>query len=219
MLNNLTMRKMIVCTLLAMVVLAPAMAQKDNRAKTILDAMSKQYQSLKSYQAVFSFTTEGGGAKETLKGDLSVKDGKFRLKLGGQDVYSDGKAMYTYVKETNEVNVQETDNSTANDLNPARIYTMYQRGFTYKFLKETKQAGRTLEVIELTPDKKDAQVARVQISVDKITKSIKNWRITDKTGKRTTYTISAFKPNIVLSDSYFVFDKGKYPGVEVVDLR
>lgn len=204
---------------LAMVCLAPAVAQKDNRAKTILDAMSKQYQSLKSYQAAFSFTTEGGGAKETLKGDLSVKDGKFRLKLGGQDVYNDGKAMYTYVKETNEVNVQDNDNSTASDLNPARIYTMYQRGFTYKFLKETKEAGKTLEVIELTPEKKDAQVARVQISVDKATKSVKNWQIIDKTGKRTTYIISAFKPNVVLADSYFVFDKGKYPGVEVVDLR
>ncbi len=204
---------------LTVAVLAPLMAQKDNRAKSILDAMSKQYQSLKSYQATFSFTTEGSGAKETLKGDLSVKDGKFRLKLGGQDVYNDGKAMYTYVKETNEVNVQDNDNSTANDLNPARIYTMYQRGFTYKFLKEIKQGGRTLEIIELTPDKKDAQVARVQISVDKATKSIKNWQITDKTGKRTTYTISDFKPNVSLPDSYFVFDKGKHPGVEVVDLR
>ena len=205
--------------LLAMTCLTPAMAQKDSRAKTILDAMSKQYQSLKSYQAAFSFTTEGGGAKETVKGDLSVKDGKFRLKLGGQDVYNDGKAMYTYVKETNEVNVQENDNSTASDLNPTRIYTIYQRGFTYKFLKETKQGGQTLEVIELMPEKKDAQVARVQISVDKASKSIKTWQITDKTGKRTTYAISAFKPNVSLPDSYFVFDKGKYPGVEVVDLR
>ena len=202
--------------LLVMACLAPVMAQKDSRAKAILYAMSRQYQSLKSYRAAFSFTTEGGGAKETVKGDLSVKDGKFRLKLGGQDVYNDGKAMYTYVKETNEVNVQETDNSTASDLNPARIYTMYQRGFTYKFLKEMKQAGQTLEVIELTPEKKDAQVARVQISVDK---AIRNWQITDKTGKRTTYTISTFKPNVSLPDSYFVFDKGKYPGVEVVDLR
>lgn len=213
------MKKIIACLLLAMSVLAPATAQKDNRAKTILDAMSKQYQSLKSYQATFSFMTDGGGAKETLKGDLSVKGGKFRLKIGGQDVYNDGKAMYTYVKETNEVNVQDTDNSTASDLNPARIYTIYQRGFIYKFLKEIRQGGQTLEVIELTPEKKDAQVARVQISVDKATKSIKTWQITDKTGKRTTYTISAFKPNVSLPDSYFVFDKGKYPGVEVVDLR
>jgi outer membrane lipoprotein-sorting protein len=205
--------------LLAMMVLAPAIAQKDPRAKTILDAMSKRYKSLKSYQAGFSFSTEGAGTTETMKGDLSVKGTKFRLKLGGQDVYNDGKAMYTYVKETNEVNVQDNDNGPANDLNPAEIYTIYERGHTYKFLKETKQAGRILEVIELTPEKKNTQVVRVQISVDKVDKSIKNWQITDKTGKRTTYTISNFKPNVTLPDTYFTFDKNKYPGVEVVDLR
>ncbi|RIV27855.1 outer membrane lipoprotein carrier protein LolA [Fibrisoma montanum] len=204
--------------LVAMMAL-PASAQKDKRAQDILDAMSKKYKALKSYQAAFTYTSAGGGASETLKGDLTVKDAKFRLNLGGQEVFNDGKTMYTYIKESNEVNVQDYDGSATNELNPTQIYTIYKRGFDYRFLKEQKQGGRTLEVIELKPNRDKSQIASIQISVDKADKSVRNWVIINKDGKRTTYNITKFAPNVNVTDSYFAFDKAKYPGVEVVDLR
>ena len=197
----------------------PAFAQKDKRAQDILDAMSKKYKSLKSYQAAFTYASVGAGAKESYKGDLTVKSEKFRLILGGQEVFTDGKTMSTYIKESNEVNVQDYDQNQTSELNPTQIYTIYKRGFDYKFLKEQKQGGRTLEVIELKPNREKSPIATIQISVDKVDKSVRNWLIVNKDGKRTTYTITKFTPNANVADSYFVFDKGKYPGVEVVDLR
>ncbi|QIP11881.1 outer membrane lipoprotein carrier protein LolA [Spirosoma aureum] len=204
---------------LAVVMALPAVAQKDKRAKGILDAMSKQYKSLKSYQATFTYASVGAGANESYKGDLSVKDAKFRLKLGGQEVFSDGQTMSTYIKESNEVNVQDYEDGAAGELNPTQIYTIYKRGFDYRFLKEQKQNGRTLEVIELTPNRQKSPISTIQISVDKADKSVRNWLIINKDGKRTTYTITKFTPNATVSDSDFIFDKSKYPGVEVVDLR
>lgn len=198
-------------TLLAL----PAMAQKDKRAQTILDAMSKKYQALKSYQASFAYSGAGGGAK----GDLTVKNDKFRLLLGGQEVFTDGKTMSTYIKESNELNVQDYDAGSGSELNPTQIYTIYKRGFDYRYLKETKQGGRALDVIELTPNRDKSNIKTVQISVDKADKSVRNWEIVNKDGKRTTYTITKFTPNINVTDSYFVFDKSRHPGVEVVDLR
>lgn len=197
----------------------PAVAQKDKRAQTILDAMSKKYKSLKSYQATFTYASVGAGTKESYKGDLTVKNEKFRLVLGGQEVFTDGKTMSTYIKESNEVNVQDYDKNETNELNPTQIYTIYKRGFDYRFLKEQKQGGRSLEVIELTPNREKSPIATIQISVDKTDSSVRNWLIINKDGKRTTYTITKFTPNANVQDSYFVFDKGKYPGVEVVDLR
>jgi outer membrane lipoprotein-sorting protein len=213
------MKKIVLMLSLALTMALPALAQKDKRAQGILDAMSKQYKSLKSYQAAFTYTSAGGGAKESYKGDLTVKNEKFRLLLGGQEVFTDGKVMSTYIKESNEVNVQDYDASGNGELNPTQIYTIYKRGFDYKFLKEQKQGGRTLEVIELIPNRPKSPIATVQISVDKADKSVRNWLIVNKDGKRTTYTITKFTPNVNTPDSYFVFDKSKYPGVEVVDLR
>ncbi len=202
--------------LVAVMLTLPALAQKDKRAGDILDAMSKKYKTYKTYQATFSFTSDGAAP---LKGDLTVKDQKFRLKLGGQEVFNDGKTMSTYIKESNEVNVQDYDGSANNDFNPSRIYSIYKKGFNYRFVGDQKLAGKPVEVVELTPEKKNTQVSKVQISVDKADKSIRSWQITDKAGKRTTYSISKFTPNVGITDAYFVFDKAKYPGVEVVDLR
>ncbi|QDK77446.1 outer membrane lipoprotein carrier protein LolA [Spirosoma sp. KCTC 42546] len=213
------MKKIALMLSLAFLVVLPALAQKDKRAQGILDAMSKQYKSLKSYQAAFTYTSAGAGAKESYKGDLTVKNEKFRLVLGGQEVFTDGKVMSTYIKESNEVNVQDYDASGNGELNPTQIYTIYKRGFDYKFLKEQKQGGRTLEVIELTPNRPKSPIATIQISVDKVDKSVRNWLIINKDGKKTSYTITKFTPNVNTPDSYFVFDKSKYPGVEVVDLR
>lgn len=213
------MRTLILCLCLVVGFIGSAAAQKDKRAKEVLDAMSKKYKALKSYQATFTYTAESAGSKESFKGDLTVKDAKFRLKLGGQEVFNDGQTMHTYVKESNEVNVQDYDGSTNSDLNPTRIYTIYNKGYNYRFVGEQKQNGRTVEVVELTPEKKNTQIAKVQISVDKADKSVRSWTTTDKTGKRTSYAISKFIPNATITDSYFIFDKAKYPGVEVVDLR
>lgn len=204
---------------LALIITLPAFAQKDKRAQTILDAMSKKYKSLKSYQAAFTYTSAGAGAKESYKGDLTVKNEKFRLQLGGQEVFTDGKTMSTYIKESNEVNVQDYESGSTSELNPTQIYTIYQRGFDYRFLKEQKQGGRTVEVIELTPNRPKSAIATIQISVDKADKSVRNWLIVNKDGKRTSYFITKFTPNVNAPDSLFVFDKAKYPGVEVVDLR
>lgn len=201
---------------LPLLLVLPALAQKDKRAQSILDAMSKRYQSLKSYQAAFTYTAAG---TESYKGNLAVKNDKFRLTLGGQEVFNDGRTMSTYIKESNEVNVQDYDASANNDLNPAQIYTIYKRGFDYRFLREQKQGGRTVEVIELTSNRPKSAITTVQISVDKADKFVRNWVITNKDGKRTSYTITKFAPNVAVPDSYFVFDKSKYAGVEVVDLR
>ncbi|WP_460936881.1 LolA family protein [Spirosoma humi] len=204
---------------LAFILTLPAFAQKDKRAQSILDAMSKKYKSLKSYQANFTFTSVGGAAKESYKGDLTVKNEKFRLLLGGQEVFTDGKTMSTYIKESNEVNVQDYDGGGNSELNPTQIYTIYKRGFDYRFLKEQKQGGRTLEVIELTSNRPKSAIKTVQISVDKADKSVRNWLIVNKDGKQTSYTITKFTPNVNVPDTFFAFDKAKYPGVEVVDLR
>ncbi len=209
------MRKLAWILGLTLFAVLPAVAQKDKRAQTILDAMSGRYQALKSYQA--SFTYGGAGASE--KGDLTVKDDKFRLEVGGQEVYTDGKTMSTYMRESNEVNIQDYDANSSGELNPTQIYSLYKKGYNYRFLKEQNQGGRTMEVIELTPTQAKNAITKVQISVDKTDKSIRNWVITNMDGKQTSYTITKFTPNVKVSDSYFVFDNSKHPGVEVVDLR
>jgi outer membrane lipoprotein-sorting protein len=71
----------------------------------------------------------------------------------------------------------------------------------------------------MTPIDKTRPFHKVYVYVDKATKSISSAKFLEKTGNRYSYTINSFKPNAAISEADFVFDKKKFPGVEVVDLR
>jgi outer membrane lipoprotein-sorting protein len=191
-------------------------AQGDKKSTAILDAMSTKYEKIKSFKAIFTYTPEGG---KPLKGDATVKGTKFRLKMAGQEIFNDGKLMATYIKETNEVNLQDFDPSAGGDLDPTRIYSAYKKGFKYAFLQEKKEGAQTYEVVELTSTGKNSQVDKVQIQVNKADKSINSWKIFQKNGQKVTYKVEQFQPDVAVADTYFTFSAKQFPGVEVVDLR
>lgn len=215
------MKKILVLTANLLIVSSLVMAQKDKKATAILDEMSKKYQTMKSFSASFTYGVEGTNAKltESYKGDVTVKGAKFRLKMLGQEVFTNGKELYSYTKETNECQVSDFNPAEMDALSPTKIYTIYKKGYKYVFVEEVKEGSQLYEVVELSPEDKGSKVAKVQIKVDKKDKSVKSWKVWDKNGKRTVFRVDKFMPNAPADDKIFTFDKKKYPGVEVVDLR
>jgi outer membrane lipoprotein-sorting protein len=94
-------------------------AQTDKRAGAILEAMSNKYKTMTSFKVAFTYTNEG--AKETLKGDATVRGTKFRLKMAGQEIFNDGKTVTTYIKETNEATVNNYDPKEIGDIDPTKV--------------------------------------------------------------------------------------------------
>lgn len=215
------MKKILVLTANLLIMSSLVMAQKDKKATVILDEMSKKYQTMKSFSAAFTYGIEGANAKltESYKGDVTVKGVKFKLKMAGQEVFANGKDMYSYVKETNECSVTGFDPNEMDALSPTKIYSIYKKGYKYVFVEEVKEGSQFYEVVELSPEDKSSKVAKVQIKVNKNDKSVKSWKVWDKSGKRTVFRVDKFMPNTPADDQLFTFDKKKYPGVEVVDLR
>lgn len=192
-------------------------AQNDKRAAAVLDAMSNKYKSMTTFKVAFTYTNEG--SKESLKGDATVKGTKFRLKMAGQEIFNDGKIITTYIKETNEATINNYDPKEVGDIDPTKVYTIYKKGYKYVFIEETTESGRVYEVVELSPEKKDSKVAKVQIKVDKKDKSVKSWKITQRNGQRLVFRVDKFTPNVPVEDKFFAFDAKQFKGVEVVDLR
>ena len=110
-------------------------AQGDKKAKDILNGVSSKYRSYKSMKADFSYTLENPQAKikETQVGTLLLSGAKYRLGISGQEVISDGKTIWTYMKEAKEVQINEVD-PTDDGIKPSEIFTMYEKGFIYKFV-------------------------------------------------------------------------------------
>ena len=195
-------------------------AQYDPKALEVLEAMSKKYKAVPAFEANISYTLTNEVEKinEEFKGKMTVKGDKYRLVLPEQEVINDGKTLWTYLPEAKEVNIDNFD-PTSDDLNPSKIFDVYKKGFKYLHMGDATEAGVVCDVVDLVPEKKDAQYFKIRMNISKKDKSIQNFIMFDKSGNRYKYTISKFTPNAAITDSYFSFDAKKYPGVEVIDLR
>jgi outer membrane lipoprotein carrier protein len=195
-------------------------AQYDAKALEILDAMSKKYKSIPAFEAniAYTLTNETEQINEEFKGKITVKGNKFKLVLPEQEVINNGTTLWTYLPEAKEVNIDNYD-PNSDDLNPSKFYEIYKKGYKYLYLEDKTEGGVLCEVVDLVPEKKDAQYFKVRMNIVKKDKSIQSWTMFDKGGNRYKYTITKFTPSNGVTDAFFQFDPKKYPGVEVIDLR
>lgn len=195
-------------------------SQYDPKAFEILEAMSKRYMAISTFEAnlVSSLTNETDGIKEEFKGKITVKGDKFRLILEEQEIFNNGTTVWTYIPDAKEVNI-DNFNPDSDEVIPSKIYEIYKKGYKYLYLEDKTEGGVLCEIIDLVPEKRDAQYFKIRMNIVKSDKSIQSWTMFDKSGNRYKHTISKFTPNVKVDDSYFVFDPKKFPGVEVIDLR
>lgn len=212
-------RIVLILTLVSLIFTQGASAQ-DSNARQILDAMSKKYQTLKSFRANFNQTLENPGSKvkENLEGEITVMGNKFRLKTEDQEIINNGNTIWTYIKSENEVNISENNPDDA-EMTPDKIFTMYKKGYKYTYVEETREDGELCDVIELSPEDRNNPVFKVRLNISKKDKSLKSWKMFRNNGNRYTYAITEFKPNPGVDNNYFTFDKAKFKGVKVIDLR
>ena len=214
------MKKVIVVMLVALGFGVTVQAQTDAKAKAILAQVSKKYKAYDVVKADFVFTIDNQQAKikETQQGTLYVKAkaNKYKIAMNDQDMISDGKSQWSYLKDDKEVQVTEVDDDA---LNPAKIFTLYEQGFKYLYTGESKVGGKVYQMIDLSPVDTKKSYFKIRLSIDKNAKQIANAVIFEKSGNKYTYAIKSFVPNVKIPESTFSFDTKKYPGVEVVDLR
>ncbi len=195
-------------------------AQNVEEAEAILNKMSVKYKSMKAFKATFSWelNSQVENIEESFSGKVTVKDNKYHLDLGDQEIYNDQRTVWTYLKDVNEVTITEYE-PDPEELTITQMYSIYEKGYKYLYLGEETIEGVVYDVIDLTPEDRELSFFRIQLRVSKKDSIIKSWKIFERNGRIYTYKIKDFKPNIEVSDQDFVFNTEKHPDVEVVDLR
>ncbi len=193
----------------------------DPEAKKVLDAVSAKFKTFKTVKATFVYKVENNAGKvlSTKTGSIMMKGTKYKVIFSGQEIFCDGKTIWNYDKAANEVTVNTLD-ASGNGITPQKLFTnFYDSDFLYKMNGEKKEGTKTLQEIEMTPTDKSKPFHKVFVLVDKLAKTIYSTRVLENTGSRYVYTISTMNTTTPIADNQFVFDKTKYPGVEVVDLQ
>ena len=194
---------------------------KDPKAKAILDDLTKKTKGYSTISADFEYklVNEAAGIDETQKGKIVTKGEKYKLELAGQQVISDGKTVWTYIADVEEVQITSADeDAEEGGLSPSKIFTLYEEGFKYVYDKLQTIDGRSVHSIYLYPLKPgDKPFHTVVLYVDKEKVQVHSMIVKGKDGNVYTYKLSNFTPNKAVSDASFVFKTPE--GVEEVDLR
>ncbi len=215
------MKKPLLISLILVVSFSFSNAQDAVKAKQILDQVSLKTKAFTSISAEFSFSLENLQEKinDSHNGSIKVKGNKYKVSLMNVDSYFDGKSLYTHLKDADEVNISTPDTNDEGILNPAKIFTMYEKGFKYNFIGEKTEAGKTLYEIDLFPDNRDKPFSRIKLQIWKDNLQLYTLKQVGKDGNNYTIKVKKMDTNQPFTDSDFVFNSAANPNVDVIDMR
>ncbi len=154
----------------------------DPEAKKILDQASSKIKSYKTIKAVFTLQLEDaqGVSQGSKKGTVYMKGSRYHVQITGQEIYSDGKTIWTLDKSANEVTITKVDPGS-NTMSPQRLLTnFYDKDFLYKVNGEQKQGDKTVVEIEMTPTDKTQNFHKIYLYVDKKTHLVTSGKFSTK---------------------------------------
>lgn len=198
-------------------------AQQNTDARQILDEVSKKTRSFKSISASFVFTLENEQMDiyEQNEGSVKLKGQKYVVELPdiGIKVFSDGKTVWNYMEDGNQVTISNMEESGSELMDPSSIFTIYEKGFQSKLIGDKKLGNEVFHEIELYPDSGEQDVSKIILLIGKADKMIKSALLYGTDGN--TYGIEVTKMDTTadLPDSWFVFNSSDYGDVEIIDFR
>ena len=195
-----------ICFLIMAALLSTAtMAQT---AKSVLDKAAAHITVKEGVKANFKMK---GGIGNAI-GTIYIKGKKFHANTAKATVWFDGKTMWTYVKDNEEVNVSNPTEAQLQAINPYNFINLYKNGYTY-----TMNTAGTNYVIHLTSNSADRKIKELFITVNK--KSYEPMQVKMLQGKKwTTFDITSIKKEKI-ADSQFRFNSKDFPKAEIIDLR
>ena len=201
---------------------APASAQKDSKAKEILDKTSVLLNQSGGISASFTININDAvnNIKESFEGQMFLKGAKFFFDAPEQTVYFDGKTQWVYNKSFDEVSILEPQPQDLKAMNPVLVFELYKTDCDYKYKGEkTDIQKRKVHEISLFPKNKKEEIKQVDMQINPVDNMPVFIQITYNNNMEFRIYITKYQTKLDLPDSQFVFDKSKFPNVEINDLR
>ncbi len=194
--------------------------RQDSNADKIIGRVRATYEKLEAMTADFQkeYTWALAGETQTLAGKLYLKKGdRYRVETDLQTIVTDGKTVWTYSVDKQQVFIDNVTKSQENPL-PRDLLIKYTNDFKAEYLRDERLEQGDCHVVRLAPRREDESFAKsVTVWVDK-----KSWiavkiEQVDLNENLTVYKLQNIAINPALADQLFTF---KIPdNVEVVDWR
>lgn len=150
-------------------------------------------------------------------GFLLLKGKKFYLNNGNVQSWYDGKTQWSYVADTEEVNISHPTLEELQGINPYLILMRYKTDFNYTYKGSQTRNGVKGHEIVLTPKHSEqSEVIRVFISKTYHPLAMKM----EQNGQTLSeINVTSYKTDQKLEDGMFRFNKSLFPNAEIIDMR
>ena len=183
-------------------------AQKDTKARQILDRTASALQQAGGIRATF----EGSN-----NGTLLMKGEKFFLDCAGISSWCDGKTQWSYVSDNEEVTVSIPTPEELQGINPYALIQSYKNGYNYQYKGKHTQNGIIGHEVKLIPEHEQSLKSITLFVTEKYLPIY--IKVEQDNGMADEIIITSCQTNQKLNDNVFVFDKKKYPNAEIIDMR
>ncbi|MCU0376628.1 MAG: outer membrane lipoprotein carrier protein LolA [Bacteroidales bacterium] len=193
-------------------------AQKDPEALKILTAFSNKATSAPSISIDFTFITNDSrdGSVNTMEGSVVMTGDKYKLSMPDNSVWADGKNVWSYLPDVNEVTITASDPDDESFMSrPSMLFTLYEEGYKVRLLEQTEKEW----VIDLYPEDLTLNLVRIRLRIAKTTYSLKKAEYVTKDGITVTLIAGRFDLTFKPAANYFTFNASDYKGVDVIDMR
>ena len=197
--------KKICFLILAALISTVSMAQT---AKNVLDKAAANITVKEGVKANFKMKGGIGNAS----GSIMITGKKFHATTSQAVVWFDGKTMWTYLKDNEEVNVSNPTEAQLQAINPYNFINLYKNGYS-----STLNNTGSSYVVHLTSTTKDQKIKELFITIDK--QSYHPTKVKLLQGKSWTEFDISNLSKAKLADSEFRFNAKDFPKAEVIDLR
>lgn len=148
-----------------------------------------------------------------------MKGEKFLLDADGVKTWFDGRTQWSYLTNSDEVNISEPTPEELQSINPYALLSIYKQGYHMKLGKADTYGGKPAYEVILTASNRKQDLQCVIIYVTKDTLQPLCISMTQKGGNSVAIRITSYKTGESYNDNLFTFDKKVYPTAEVIDLR
>jgi outer membrane lipoprotein carrier protein len=198
-------------------------SQAQTTSKEVLDKLSAKAKTFKTITSDFTSTLQNqkAGVNQTSNGSIKVKGSKYYVNMGDYQIWCDGTTVWNYSKGDNSVTIDDLADVKDGGFDPAEMFTIWEKNFKHVMKDPNANVdGAPVYQITLNPsDPKNKAYHTIMLNIDKAKMEVSKVEVKTRENATITYKIKNFKTNSDIPDAEFTFNKGKFPGVEVVDNR
>lgn len=202
-----------IITCIALVFAAQAVSAQNN-AEKIIRVMVDQMRSHKNVEMVFNYqiSPDGKTLGESEKGHAWLQGEAYKIEMTDQQTISDGKTIWSYLIDDEEVMVSNASEGTDNT--PLKLLTSLDESYVATL---SGIDAKGIATIELANPK--GQYKRVTMKVDTKKTELKSADIYLEDGNKFIIKVEEMKYDQKLDNKFFTFEEDKHPEVDVIDMR